>query len=149
MAGKGPAPKKGAIRRNAAGAWSVAEWGELVDGDEVPDPPDGIWCDEALGLWADLWSGPLRAELLPQHAPMMFVLLRCMNQLHDPELSDSALLRLSAELRMLSDRFGLDPSAVRRLRVEVKRPGAGGSVDEVAKAREARLAEIRSRAASS
>jgi len=146
MAGKGPAPSKDAKRRNIEGKWSVVDWSELVGGGSVPGLPSGDWSPEAEDFWEALWVGPLRDEFLPQHIPIMSAALRCAQLLSLPEVQGSvgAFLKVSAELRMLSDRLGLDPSAIRRMRIDVKKPEKSGREDPPAvKSKAERRARVR------
>lgn len=148
MAGRGPAPKKNAQRRNKGDRWSPSEWGDLVDGEGVPELPPGEWGRQAEELWDALWTGPLRAEFLPQQMVELETLLELVESKRRLEPDDvRGLIALSGEIRLLGGAFGLTPEAVRRLRIEVKRPKSGSGDDELSAAREARRKELRARAA--
>lgn len=149
---KGPAPKrskKGGTRARKELRFGVAEWGDLVDGESVPDLPPGAWGRQAKELWEALWCGPLRSEFLPQHMLELETLLELVEAKRNLEPDDvRGLIGLSGEIRLLGQAFGLTPEAVRRLRIDVKRKSDGGD-DELAAARAARAAEIRAIAAGS
>lgn len=143
---RGTAPKKNAQRRNKGKAWTPAAWGDLVDGESVPDMPPGEWGRQAKELWDALWTGPLRSEFLPQQMVELETLIELVEAKRKLEPDDvRGLIALSVEIRLLGGAFGLTPEAVRRLRLEVRRPSKDGE-DEVAKARAARAAEIQARA---
>lgn len=142
MGERGPVPDPNAKRRNIDGQFTIVEWSELVDGEDVPPMPAGAWGEAACRLWDDLWRGPLRKELLPQHREALHLLIMIVERLHDPEISATAFKDYLDRFMKFSKMFGLDPSAVRGLRISVepakrasKPDGSGEAEDEVAKKR--------------
>jgi len=125
MSGRGAPPKKGAKRANRESQWRDAElededWAKLLDSGEVPPVPDGVaWSDRAVRLWAAVWSGPVRGDLLPQHMPQLELVCDLCSA---SQLEDAFKDRKSAatEFRLVGQAFGLNPLDMARLRIDTK-----------------------------
>lgn len=139
MAGQGPPPKKGAIRRQGRrGPIRRAEVVELPVATPDPPAPRSTWLAPIRRDWEAFWGGKLAPLLTDDDVPA----LRRLYDLRDErdrirrvargqylvagskgQHALNPLLRqaqaLDAEIRMLEDRFGLNPMARLRLGISL------------------------------
>lgn len=119
MAGRGPAPRPDAIRRNAP----TFEWLRLPRSGRRRPAPDlptwRPWTEVTSSWWADLWSTP-QSCAWDQTGRTLWNLallhheLVAVDALRDAEKSKAA--GISAEMRQHEDRHGLNPKALTGLR---------------------------------
>lgn len=143
----GPAPKRKPARRNRT---ATAATLRVVHDVEAPDLPEStMWHRQTLEWWEDIWSSPMAPEFDSSDRHGLFSLAMLVN---DFWMADSASDRakLSAEIRLQRQCFGLTPIDRRRLQWEIERTDeaqdkgrkrrssvqkpapAGDSVDELA-----------------
>lgn len=134
MAGRGPAPKPNAVRRNAPSF----EWVQLpAEGrqDPAPELPDWRdWTEATSEWWVDLWSTP-QACAWDQSGRSLWVLAVLFDELM---LGERAPAAIAAEMRQHEDRHGLSPKAMLALRWKIV-------ADEVAEQRESKTPAKRTR----
>lgn len=121
MAGNGPAPKDPSTRarRNVTSTKATLR---AVPDLPVPDLPAGVevWHPMTRSWWADIWSSPMAPEFDASDAHGLFALAVLTNDFWLAE-TPSERMKLAAELRQQSQRFGLSPIDRRRLQWEIER----------------------------
>lgn len=122
MAGNGPAPKDPSTRarRNTTSTKATLRAVPDMPVPELPDLPEGFWHSMTVKWWADIWSSPMAPEFDASDSHGLFALAVLTN---DFWLAESAgeRMKLAAELRQQSQRFGLSPIDRRRLQWEIER----------------------------
>lgn len=121
MAGNGPAPKDPSTRarRNTTSTKATLR---AVPNLPVPDLPvvEVEWHPMTQKWWADIWSSPMAPEFDASDSHGLFALAVLTNDFWRAE-SASERMKLAAELRQQSQRFGLSPIDRRRLQWEIER----------------------------
>lgn len=113
----GPAPKRNAARRNKP---STAATLYVVHDVEAPELPNGVWHRLTQEWWDDIWASPMAPEFDSSDRHGLFALAMLVN---DFWLAESAndRAKLSAEIRLQRQCFGLTPIDRRRLQWEIER----------------------------
>lgn len=117
MAGRGPAPKGNAVRRNAAVGAKVIQIKPSSGTRELPDdllPEDDTWHPATLRWWSR-WS---RSELAKDLPDVDWSELEATALLHH-EFMKKRSFTLAGELRLRMQKFGATPEDRNRLRITV------------------------------
>lgn len=111
----GPAPKNPATRqrrnKSASLALLPAEAKPLVTAPKLPAHPEKkAWHPLAKQFWADVWASPMASQYVEADIHGLFRMLILTDAfMREPRVS------VSAELRLLSQNYGLSPIDRRRL----------------------------------
>lgn len=146
LAGNGPPPKKGAVRRNKSGARELVKYDGNVRGYDLPDPSDGNvlpprrikidgeWVQEAQASWHpmtqkmwDAWRSSPQAVQMMTEVDWAY-LMDTMLMHHSMWVTGS--FDTAAEVRQRMSMFGATPSDRARLRMEVEVPNEKYPVGE-------------------
>lgn len=128
MAGRGPAPKPGALRqrRNSTATKATLPTTAAARSQRVPELPasdaeDG-WHPMVLEWWESVWRSPMAGEFLDADMRGGLYLLADLYQVRWTVRDDPrALAAAAAEIRLQEVRFGLSPIDRRRLQWEVEK----------------------------
>jgi hypothetical protein len=113
----GPAPKRNPARRNRP---STAATLHVVHDVEAPELPGGLWHKLTQEWWDDIWASPMAPEFDSSDRHGLFALAMLVNDFWMAE-SASDRAKLSAEIRLQRQCFGLTPIDRRRLQWEIER----------------------------
>lgn len=120
MAGRGPAPKPGAVRRNAQPESVQLTGDDAVRGPELPSDAD--W-PAATRRWWETWRSSAQAQTF---TPTDWDYLLDTALLHAELWAGNG--QVAAELRLRVAKFGATPEDRMRLRLSVEAPKAAGVV---------------------
>ena len=114
----GPAPKRNAARRNRP---STAATLYVVHDVEAPElPGNHLWHKLTQEWWDDIWASPMAPEFDSSDRHGLFALAMLVNDFWMSE-SVADRTKLSAEIRLQRQCFGLTPIDRRRLQWEIER----------------------------
>lgn len=83
---------------------------------ETPPLPEGEWHAMAVAFWDDLWTSPMAPEYVHMDRHRLYQLVKLVDQFwRKPTVA------VAAEIRQVSQGFGLSPLDRRRLQWEVER----------------------------
>lgn len=120
MSGPVPKPPGQRRRRNKAPA-AVRLPAEPVKRTKAPTLEGAdVLLPSTLEWWRLVWSSPVAAQYLDVDVPALSRLAVLMDRAARGELGE----RVLGELRLLEDRFGLNPVSRRRLQWELEQAGA-------------------------
>ncbi len=126
MPGPAPKPPGQRRRRNATVPYTVLPAEERQE--PVPELPsrNGGWRPSTREWWETIWKSPMATQW---HAADFDTLHR-LAMMRDWEARGEANATLRREIRLLEDRFGLNPTSRARLRWQIG-PEAGAELREV------------------
>lgn len=132
MAGMGPPPKPGAIRRNKP---TLGEWVELPAEGRKGKPPAlpkwRAWHPATVEAWAGWWSTPQATQWDQSGRSLWRWLLLFDRLITDPECPVS----VHTQMNGIEDRHGFSHRAMVQLRWRIKRDEVGAKRDERATAK--------------
>lgn len=114
----GPAPKRNAARRNKPSTAAILHVVHDVEPPELPG--NGLWHKLTQEWWNDIWASPMAPEFDSSDRHGLFALAMLVNDFWLAE-SASDRAKLSAEIRLQRQCFGLTPIDRRRLQWEIER----------------------------
>lgn len=127
----GPQPKRNAARRNKTTTRSTLSLVHDVEAPSLPD--DREWHSQTKSWWEDIWASPMAPEYdgSDKHGLIRLAIL-----VDDYWMADNANTRvkLSAEIRMQGQLYGITPLDRRRLQWEIDR---GETAEENSRKRKA------------
>lgn len=89
---------------------------------DVPELPGYGWHPMTVEWWADMWASPMAPEYDDSDRHGLFVLAKLVNDFWCcPADNPSLRMKLSAEIRMQRNRYGLSPMDRRSLQWEIAR----------------------------
>lgn len=122
MAGRGPAPKPQSQRQKRGKPSTAAK---LVDTSrrslkpKLPARVDGEpWHPQTLAFWRVVWKSPMASEYVEADVPGLVRLAVLVDEFWR---GSSDVVKLSAEIRLVGQNYGLSPLDRRRLQWEINR----------------------------
>ena len=124
MAGNGPLPQPAAARRRR----NVAPGARTIRPVETPDAPELPFevTKATSDWWAAIWASPMASEWLPSDVNGLYMLADLMDSFWTA--GDAATkAKLSTEIRLQSQRYGLSPIDRKRLAWDVAKPSSAAT----------------------
>jgi hypothetical protein len=122
VSGRGPLPKPPGARARRNRKAGEATLTVIEDLDPPTLPNDVPWHPETLSWWLAIWASPAASQWDDGDTAGLLRLARLVDAYSSATAADQ-LARLSAEIRLVEERFGLSPAGRARLRWTTAKSG--------------------------
>ena len=111
---------------------------------DIPPMPGGLeWAPSTREWWRSVWGSPWATEYSAADAFALGRLAELVQLQGDPSITAADRIKLSTEIRLAGQNFGLDAASRRRLGWDVERPKPENAFQRLMKAGRANTADPR------